>query len=89
MDFGAIIATRRDGKKHRREDIEALAPGAADGSIPDYQLSAWLMAAYLNPLDDDETAWLTQALADSGDHMDLSGLPKPWVYMHASGGGCD
>ncbi|MGV3613776.1 MAG: thymidine phosphorylase [Fimbriimonas sp.] len=86
MDFGAIIATRRDGKKHRREDIQALARGAADGSTPDYQLAAWLMAAYLNPLDDDETAWLTQALADSGDHMDLSGLPKPWVDKHSTGG---
>lgn len=86
MDFGAIIATRRDGKKHRREDLENLAKGAADGSIPDYQLSAWLMAAYLKPLDDDETAWLTQALADSGERLNLDGLPKPWVDKHSTGG---
>lgn len=86
MDFGPIIATRRDGKKHRREDLEALAKGAADGSIPDYQLSAWLMAAYLKPLDDDETAWLTQALAESGEQMNLDGLPKPWVDKHSTGG---
>lgn len=86
MDFGAIIATRRDGKKHRREDLQALARGAADGSIPDYQLAAWLMAAYLRPLDDDETAWLTEALADSGEHMRLDGLPKPWVDKHSTGG---
>jgi pyrimidine-nucleoside phosphorylase len=86
MDFGAIIATRRDGKAHRREDLQALAQGAADGTIPDYQLSAWLMAAYLNPLNDEETAWLTAAMAESGERMDLTGLPKPWVDKHSTGG---
>jgi pyrimidine-nucleoside phosphorylase len=86
MDFGAIIATRRDGKAHRREDLQALAQGAANGTIPDYQLSAWLMAAYLNPLNDAETAWLTAAMAESGERMDLTGLPKPWVDKHSTGG---
>lgn len=86
MDFGAIIATRRDRGHHSREDLFALARGAADGSIPDYQLSAWLMAAYLNPLGEDETAWLTEALAFSGRTLDLSELPRPWVDKHSTGG---
>ena len=60
--------------------------GAADGSIPDYQLTAWLMAAFLNPLGHQETAWLTQAMAASGERIDLTGLPKPWVDKHSTGG---
>ena len=86
MDFAPILTTRRDAGRHCREDLRALARGAADGSIPDYQLAAWLMAAYLNPLDADETAWLTEAIADSGDRMDLAGLPMPWVDKHSTGG---
>ncbi len=50
MDVRSIIAARRDGRAHTREELVALANGAADGSIPDYQLSAWLMAGNLNPI---------------------------------------
>lgn len=86
MDMQTVIADRRDDRRHSREDLVALAKGAADGSIPDYQLAAWLMAAYLNPLDDEQTAWLTIAMADSGTRLDLTGLPKPWVDKHSTGG---
>lgn len=86
MNFQSIIAARRDSKPHAKADLEALAIGAAQGTIPDYQLAAWLMAAYLNPLGPDETAYLTQAMADSGERLDLTGLPKPWVDKHSTGG---
>ncbi|WP_025226918.1 thymidine phosphorylase [Fimbriimonas ginsengisoli] len=86
MNFQTIITTRRDGKRHTDRELHFLAEGAAKGTIPDYQLAAWLMAAYLNPLDDEETAWLTMAMAESGDRIDLSGLPKPWVDKHSTGG---
>ena len=86
MDMQSIIATRRDGKRHSQADLVTLAKGAASGSIPDYQLAAWLMAAYLNPLDEEETAWLTMAMADSGERLDLTGVPKPWVDKHSTGG---
>jgi pyrimidine-nucleoside phosphorylase len=86
VTFLPIIATRRDGGVHTEEELRFLANGAADGSIPDYQLAAWLMAAYLNPLTAQETAWLTLAMADSGERLDLSGLPKPWVDKHSTGG---
>lgn len=82
----SIIATRRDAKHHSDAELRFLTKGAADGSIPDYQLSAWLMAAYLNPLGDEETVALTLAMADSGERMDLTGLPKPWLDKHSTGG---
>ncbi len=71
---------------HPRKDLEYLALGAALGTIPDYQLAAWLMAAYLRPLSEDETVDLTLAMAGSGGRVDLSGLPKPWVDKHSTGG---
>jgi pyrimidine-nucleoside phosphorylase len=86
MDMQSIIATRRDAKRHTDADLIALANGAAKGTIPDYQLAAWLMAAYLNPLNEQETAWLTMAMADSGERLDLTGIPKPWVDKHSTGG---
>jgi pyrimidine-nucleoside phosphorylase len=86
MNIGTVLASRRDGKSHSREEIEFLVRGCVDGSIPDYQLSAWLMAAYLNPLNAQETAWLTLAMAGSGVRLDLSPLPKPWVDKHSTGG---
>ncbi len=86
MDIQSILAKRRDAGQHTPEELWFLATGAGKGTIPDYQLAAWLMAAYLNPLDVDETAWLTVAMADSGERMDLEGLPKPWVDKHSTGG---
>lgn len=86
MDILSVIAGRRDGGGSSAEELRFLAQGAADGSIPDYQLSAWLMAAYLNPLSAQETADLAMAMAASGERLDLTGLPKPWVDKHSTGG---
>lgn len=86
MDIQSIIAAKRDGLEHTQGELEWLAKFAAKGEIPDYQLSAWLMAAYLHPLSAQETAWLTLAMADSGQRMNLDGLPKPWVDKHSTGG---
>lgn len=86
MNMLAIIAKRRDGEANTEAELRYVASAAANGSVPDYQLSAWLMAAFLNPLSKEETAWLTTAMADSGERIDLSGLPKPWVDKHSTGG---
>jgi pyrimidine-nucleoside phosphorylase len=86
MDFRTLIAKRRDGGVHTRQELEFLARGASDGSIPDYQLAAWLMASFHQPLNDQETADMTLALANSGDCLDLAGVPKPWVDKHSTGG---
>jgi pyrimidine-nucleoside phosphorylase len=86
MSIHTLLQTRRDGRTHSREEIEELVRGAVDGTIKDYQLSAWLMAAYLNPLSPEETALLTVAMANSGETLDLSSLPKPRLDKHSTGG---
>ena len=66
--FNAIefIEDKRDANHHSKSDIAAFVKGVTDHIVADYQLSAWLMAAYLNGLSDDETLYLTEALAHSG-----------------------
>lgn len=94
MDLHPIIADRRDGRRQGAEAFIVLAQAAAacdlnradGGGVPPYQIAAWLMAAYLNPLDQEETAALTLAMADSGARLDLTGLPHPWVDKHSTGG---
>src|SRR5919108_3691841 len=84
-----LIAAKRDGKRHSLEDLRWLARAAAQPRghhVEDYQLSAWLMAAYLHPLDEEETAGLTIGMAESGERLDLAALPKPWVDKHSTGG---
>lgn len=85
-DIRSLIATRRDGGVHSRADLDTLVHAASDGSATDYQLAAWLMAAYLKPLSDAETADLTLAMSETGQRLDLSGVPKPWVDKHSTGG---
>lgn len=86
MQILEFIAARRDGKVHSEADIRSFVTRLTAGEIPDYQISAWLMAAVLKPLTADETAWLTMAMAESGERLDLSSLPKPWVDKHSTGG---
>lgn len=86
MSFLSILARRRDGQVHSRDEIQELVRGATNGSIPDYQLAAWLMAAYLRPLSFEETTELTLAMAQSGEVLNLESLPKPWVDKHSTGG---
>jgi pyrimidine-nucleoside phosphorylase len=81
-----FLAERRDGAVHRREDLLEFARLAGSKELPDYQISAWLMAAYLNPLSLEETVGLTLGMAESGERLDLTGLPKPWVDKHSTGG---
>ena len=80
-----IIAKKRDKLKLAREEISFFIKGYDDGSIPDYQASAFLMAIFLNGLDDEETALLTDEMAHSGDMLDLSEF-KNTVDKHSTGG---
>ncbi|MGI6161192.1 MAG: thymidine phosphorylase [Christensenellales bacterium] len=81
-----IIAKKRDGRRLSEDEIRFFAFGAADGSIPDYQLSALLMAIYINGMDAEETAQLTIAMADSGETADLSGIEGIKCDKHSTGG---
>ena len=66
-----IIAKKRDGGTLTGEEIAFFVKGFTDGSIPDYQASALLMAIYLRGMDAEETARLTACMAHSGDTVDL------------------
>ncbi len=81
-----LIAKKRDGGEHTAGEIEHLVNGYVDGSIPDYQVSAWLMAVCLSGMSAAETAALTRLMIESGSTMDLAGLSGPLVDKHSTGG---
>jgi pyrimidine-nucleoside phosphorylase len=81
-----IIRKKRDGLGLDDREIAFIANGAADGSIPIEQLSAWLMAAWIRGLSLDETRALTIAMRDSGEKFSPARLGKTAVDKHSTGG---
>lgn len=77
-------------KKHKMalttEEIRYMVQGFTDGNIPDYQMSAMMMAIYFQGMDNRETVDLTLAMRDSGDVLDLSEIPGIKVDKHSTGG---
>jgi len=86
MPFVDVIARKRDGRALSREDIDAFVTGVTSGTVPDYQASALLMAIVLKGMDERETAWLAEAMAQSGERVDLSDVPGFKVGKHSTGG---
>ena len=86
MTMLEIIEKKKFGQELTREEISFFARAAAEQSVPDYQLSALLMAIRLNGMTDRETTDLTLAMRDSGDIADLSGIPGIKVDKHSTGG---
>jgi pyrimidine-nucleoside phosphorylase len=81
-----LIRRKRDAAELLPEEIRYLIDGYTRGDIPDYQMSAWLMAAYLRGLNGAETAALTEAMLYSGKVLDFSDVPGRKVDKHSTGG---
>lgn len=87
-DFNPVtlIRKKRDGKQLSDEEILFLVREYTADNIPDYQMSAFLMASFLNTLNDEEASALTHAMLHSGKVLDLSDIPGKKVDKHSTGG---
>ena len=81
-----FIKQRRRGERIDRAALEAFIAGFVSGEIPDYQMSAWLMAACFQPLNDEETGWLTQTMTGSGRRLTFSRSSYLTCDKHSTGG---
>ena len=81
-----LIEKKRDGGKLSKKEIETIILGFTQGEIPDYQMSAFLMAVYYRGMDEEEISDMTAVMAGSGDMVDLSEIPGVKVDKHSTGG---
>jgi pyrimidine-nucleoside phosphorylase len=81
-----LIRKKRDSAELSREEINFLISGYTRGEIPDYQMAAWLMAAWIRGINRSELAALTEAMLYSGQVLNLSSIPGMKVDKHSTGG---
>ncbi len=84
--FVDLICQKRDGQELKREEIRSMIQNYVSGQIPDYQMSAMLMAIYFRGMSDREITEMTIAMRDSGDIVDLSQVSGIKVDKHSTGG---
>lgn len=84
-----VIAKKRDGYSLTQEEISYLIQAYIQEEIPDYQMSAWLMAVFLRGMNSEEIAALTMTMAQSGDMVDLTAVSGIKVDKHSTGGVAD
>ncbi len=86
MSMVDLIEKKKQGKSMSQEEINFMISGFTSGDIPDYQMSAWAMAVYFQGMKENETAWLTEAMVNSGETIDLSSIHGIKVDKHSTGG---
>ncbi len=86
FDAVDLIRAKRDGGELSAGQISWLIDAYVDGTVPDEQVASWLMAVYQKGMSAAETSSLTGAIVASGDVIDLSGLARPTVDKHSTGG---
>jgi len=86
LNFLPLIEAKREGRPLTTDQIQRIVRAFAQGSIPDYQMSAFLMAVYFRDLSRQETAALTLAMRDSGDVLKFPKDQRPLVDKHSTGG---
>ncbi|MEX2203986.1 MAG: pyrimidine-nucleoside phosphorylase, partial [Actinomycetota bacterium] len=84
-----VVAAKRDGEHVPSEELRAFVLSYARAEIPDSLAAAFLMAAYIQGLDEEETLALTRAMVDSGRTLPLEGVTRPKVDKHSTGGVAD
>jgi len=84
-----VVAAKRDGKVLSEEQLRGFVLSYSRGEIPDEVAAAFLMAAFINGLDDQETVALTRAMVDSGETLRLERISRPKVDKHSTGGVAD
>ena len=86
MRMVQIISKKREGEPLAESELREIVEGFVAGRIPDYQMSALLMAIVFNGMTDEETAILTRLMTSSGAVLDLSSIGRPVVDKHSTGG---
>ena len=86
MRIQDLIEKKKQGYSHTAEELKMILDGAVDGTVPDYQLSAWLMAVCFQGMTDEEMSVMTDLMARSGEMTDLSAFGDQTVDKHSTGG---
>jgi len=86
MDAGSLIRKKRDGGRLSEKEIRSMIRGYVDGSVPDYQMAAFLMAVFFTGMTPEETGFLTSSMIASGESITIRDPGGPLIDKHSTGG---